>query len=51
MKSATKVASATYQSPESRIINIDIQALVCASLTGLDNEQYGSGDTSGWFGN
>lgn len=50
MKSTT-TATAAYESPNCRTIEINTQRLVCTSPTGRSNEQYDEGDTSVWFNN
>ena len=50
MKSTT-TATAAYESPICRVIEIDIQELICTSPFGEGNERYQDGDTSDWFNN
>ena len=49
MKITTNPALATYESPALWVIEFDTQSTVCTSPSGLDNEEYEDGDTSGWY--
>lgn len=50
MKTATLKKDAFYESPESTVIEIDTDTLICTSPGG-QTEGYDLGDTSGWYGN
>lgn len=38
-----------YVSPEVKIVEIKTRTIICQSLSGDQNESYGTGDTSGWY--
>ncbi|MCQ2186350.1 MAG: hypothetical protein MJY92_06450 [Bacteroidales bacterium] len=45
----TTTATAAYESPICRVINIDNQELICTSPVGFSNEAYEEGSTLDWF--
>lgn len=38
-----------YVTPTTKTVEIKIQAIICQSMNGSDNESYEEGGTEGWF--
>ena len=38
-----------YLAPEIKVVEIEQTDIICTSLNGIDNEGYGTGDTSDWY--
>jgi len=38
-----------YEAPQMKAYQVKPASIICTSLTSTQNEEYGTGDTSGWY--